>query len=82
LAKSLLERETIDITDIIDLIGDRPFKIPDSLKDYLREISERKAAKQLKEEEKLKQKEEELALASMKTEVVDEVVEEKMKVNI
>lgn len=56
LAKTLLEKETIDITDIIDLIGDRPFKIPDSLKDYLHEVKERKQHKIVLEQEKLAKK--------------------------
>lgn len=66
MAKSLLEKETIDITDIIELIGDRPYKMPDSIMDYLKEIAERKSAKLLKQEQEKIHNEEELALASVK----------------
>ncbi len=58
MAKCLLEKETIDITDIIHLIGERPYKLPDSIKDYLKEIEERKAHKLKMEQERLEKEKE------------------------
>jgi hypothetical protein len=44
-AEKLLETETIDLLDMIELIGDRPHDLPKSMKAYLNEIKERKKKK-------------------------------------
>lgn len=60
LADALLEKETLDLLDIISIIGERPFPLSDSMKDYMKEIESRRADKLKKdEEEKNKPKEEE-----------------------
>jgi hypothetical protein len=41
-----LKKETLDLVDIIECLGDRPFPLPDSLKDYLDEIKKRKENQQ------------------------------------
>ncbi len=41
-----MKKETLDLVDIIDCLGDRPFPLPDSLKDYLDEIRKRKENQQ------------------------------------
>lgn len=43
IAEELLAKETIDLLDIINLLGDRPHKLPKSIEAYLREIKERKS---------------------------------------
>jgi hypothetical protein len=48
LAKELLKKETLDLLDIISCIGDRPYPLPDSIKDYLEEIKKRKEQTELK----------------------------------
>ena len=35
LAEKLLEKETLSLPDIVDTLGQRPFAIKDTLKDYL-----------------------------------------------
>lgn len=55
IAKALLEKETIDLLDIISIIGDRPFPLSESIKDYLKEIEN---SKKIREEEARKEKEE------------------------
>ena len=45
LAVELLKKETLDLVDIIGCLGDRPFPLPDSIKDYLNEIQKRKDKK-------------------------------------
>lgn len=60
LAEALLEKETLDIIDIIEVLGQRPFPMGDSLSDYLKEIEFRKEeAKKRKEDEEKKKIEEE-----------------------
>ncbi len=60
LAEALLEKETLDLMDIIDILGHRPFPLAESLTDYLKEIETRKEeAKKRKEVEELKKKEDE-----------------------
>lgn len=41
LAESLLEHESINLPHIIKILGERPFPMKESLKDYLREIEHR-----------------------------------------
>lgn len=38
LAKKLLEKETITLPDIIEVLGERPFEMNESLKEYLAEV--------------------------------------------
>lgn len=45
IAEKLLESETIDLLDMISLIGDRPYELPKSMKAYLNEIKDRKTKK-------------------------------------
>lgn len=42
IAEELLSKETIDILDIINLIGTRPFKFPKSMQSYIEETKARK----------------------------------------
>ncbi len=64
ISEELLKKDTIDILDIIQLIGERPFKMPPSIHAYIEETKERK--KRLEEELKLKD-EEELAKSTSST---------------
>jgi len=41
LAERLLEKETISLPDIVDVLGPRPFPQKQSLLDYLEELKER-----------------------------------------
>lgn len=41
LAELLLEKETINLPMIIKVLGDRPFPMKESLRDYLSEIESR-----------------------------------------
>ena len=42
MALKLLDKETLDLMDIIDVLGDRKFPFPKSINDYLEEIRKRK----------------------------------------
>ena len=79
MATELLKKETLDLLDIINCIGERPFGMPDSLKDYLEEIQKRHdktAANEVIAAEELKNKKEE-ETKEKETEKEDE--EEKKK---
>jgi hypothetical protein len=54
-----LEKETLDLSDIIANLGPRPFPMADFMQDYLNEIAERKKLEEerKKEDEKKKQSE-------------------------
>jgi hypothetical protein len=41
LAELLLEKESINLPQIIKVLGERPFPMKESLKDYLQEITKR-----------------------------------------
>lgn len=41
LAERLLEKESINLPEIIEVIGDRPFEMKESIKNYLAEMRER-----------------------------------------
>ena len=41
LAEVLLEKESINLPQIIKVLGERPFPMKESLKDYLQEITKR-----------------------------------------
>jgi hypothetical protein len=56
LAEELLAKETIGLPDIVRILGDRPYPLKESVKEYLIEMQDRQA----KEEE---QKKEEVAAA-------------------
>ncbi len=61
MAEKLLEKETIDLADIIECLGDRPFPMEDFMKEYIDQVADRK--KQVEENKKLeeeKKKQEEL----------------------
>jgi hypothetical protein len=52
LAEKLLEKETVNLTDLVDVLGDRPYGINDSMKEYLKEMRTRdEIEKQEKEKE-------------------------------
>lgn len=54
LAVRLLEKETIALPDIVEILGPRPFPLKASILEYLEELKERN-----KEDEEIKIKEEE-----------------------
>lgn len=56
LAEELLEKESINLPAIINIIGERPFPMKESLKEYLTELTDRERAA---EEEKVKKQMEE-----------------------
>jgi len=43
LAEKLLEEETLSLPDIVDILGDRPFPVKDSVIEYLQELRARKS---------------------------------------
>lgn len=59
LAEKLLEKESINLPQIIQVLGERPFPMKESLKEYLAEVTER-------EEQERKEKEEEEAAEKAK----------------
>jgi hypothetical protein len=65
LAERLLEKETIALPDIVEILGPRPFPLKSSLLEYLEELKERvvedeeEAAAKKAEEEALKLEEDE-----------------------
>ena len=78
LAIRLLEKETISLPDIVEILGPRPFPLKDSILEYLDELRERDRS----DEADLKIKEEEAAATladSLKFDDEIEEVEEKLK---
>ena len=60
LAEALLEKETLDVIDLIEILGHRPYPLAESLSEYLKEIENRKVEdKKRKEAEALLKKEQE-----------------------
>ena len=57
LAKKLLEKEVINLPDIIETLGERPWPMKENLKEYLEEMKERQKED---EEEKMKAEAEEI----------------------
>merc|ERR1719362_2231646 len=52
LAEELLERETLSLPEIVDILGPRPFPLKESLNDYLQELRDRQQVEnEMKEEE-------------------------------
>ncbi len=43
LAERLLDKESINLPEIIEVIGDRPFEMKESIRNYLNEMKEREA---------------------------------------
>jgi hypothetical protein len=41
LAEELLAKETVNLTDIVRILGDRPFEMKSNLKEYLEELKGR-----------------------------------------
>jgi cell division protease FtsH len=61
MAEKLLEKETIDLVDVIECLGERPFPLEDYMKEYIDQVVERKKNEEEKkklDEEKKKQAEE------------------------
>ena len=46
LSEKLLEQESINLPTIIEVLGERPFPMKESLKDYLRELEARKESEE------------------------------------
>lgn len=44
LAERLLEKESINLPEIIEVVGDRPFPMKESIRNYLNEIKQREEA--------------------------------------
>jgi hypothetical protein len=42
LAEELLAKESITLPDILRVLGDRPYPLKESVKEYLQELTERK----------------------------------------
>merc|ERR1712194_178845 len=68
LAEELLEKESINLPAIINIIGERPFPMKESLREYLTELTERERAA---EEEKVKKQMEEEAKEEAEADEVD-----------
>lgn len=69
IAEALLSKETIDILDIINLIGTRPFKFPKSMQSYIEETKARK--ERLKKEMEEREEEERKKQSEKKEEPLD-----------
>lgn len=41
LAEKLLEKETLNLTDIVEVMGERPFPMKETVVEYMRELKER-----------------------------------------
>jgi hypothetical protein len=54
LATELLVKETLDLLDIIRILGDRPFPLTDTMIDYMNEFEMRKKDKEKEDENKKK----------------------------
>lgn len=53
MATALLEKETLDLVDINELLGERPWPLPESLREYMKEIKERRVREAKEKEEAL-----------------------------
>ena len=42
LAETLLEKESINLPEIMKVLGDRPYPLKESIKEYLEELEKRK----------------------------------------
>ena len=61
MAERLLEKETLSLPDIVEVLGPRPFDMKESLKEYLTELRERAVS-----DEKLTKEEKEAELEKIK----------------
>lgn len=50
LSNTLLEKESLDIIQIIDVLGERPHPLPESVQKYIIEIKNKEAEKAAKKE--------------------------------
>lgn len=71
LAVRLLEKETIALPDIVEILGPRPFPLKDSILEYLEELKERN-----REDEEIKIKEDEDAKNLADSAKFEEEIEE------
>ena len=81
LAEELLAKESIGLPDIIRILGDRPFPMKESLREYLTELMERKVKEDaipVATEEPAEEKKEDVAEA-LSTEIPAVPVEEQPK---
>ncbi len=69
MAEKLLEKETLDLVDVIECLGDRPFPMEDFMREYLEQISDRKKQE---EEKKNAPIEEEKVIEDVKVENKEE----------
>ena len=51
LAERLLEKESVNLTDIVDCLGERPFPLKENIREYLDEMRERQTHEAEKEAE-------------------------------
>ena len=42
LAEKLLEKESINLPEIMEVLGERPYPLKESIKEYLKELEKRK----------------------------------------
>merc|ERR1712113_880300 len=79
LAERLLEKETLSLPEIVEIMGPRPFPLKETLKEYLQELKDRMEEEKMKEEELKVQaeKREETAAAIAFDADADEADEEK-----
>jgi AFG3 family protein len=59
MGEKLLEKETIDLVDVIECLGERPFPMEDFMKEYLDQVTDRKKQEEEKKLAEQKKKEEE-----------------------
>lgn len=57
MAEELLAKESINLPDIVRILGDRPFPLKESIRQYLEELKTRKEADDEKEDKAKKEKE-------------------------
>ena len=80
LGEALLNKETLNLQDIIDVLGDRPYGMNETMQEYLEELNQRKnKEEEEKNEEGEEKKEEEKKEEEKKEEVSEEEVEKEEK---
>ena len=42
MAEELLEKESLTLPDLVRILGDKPFPLKESIREYLQELEERK----------------------------------------
>ena len=78
LAERLLEKESINLPEIIEVIGDRPFHMKESIRNYLNEMKEREAAEAEKKAAEEAEKAEDVDAAEQATSKEEEGSEAKV----